>query len=300
MVTVAVEPAGRFGIEQLTALVQLAPGVAVDTLVTVAHDPIASLIVTFVASEVPALRTSRVQEMAPPAVATAGPDLAIDRFAEPVTVVEAESVLFDGAASGVADEAVAELTRVDPTAAEEASWPTTVNVALPPTASVPAIQVTVAPAAVQAPELPVVTNDTPLGNVSTTVTVSAVEGPSLRTTTVQLAVPPAVIVAGPLLSSTRSARRTTMATPVALLFDGVSSAVVAVAVAVLYHAPAASVAARFTSTVICTVAPTGIDPSEHVTVVVTEQLPWVGVAAVAINPLGSGSVTVTPVATEGP
>jgi hypothetical protein len=102
----------------------------------------------------------------------------------------------------------------------------------------------------------------------------------------------------------RSATGVTAVVAVAVLFAGVGSGSLAVTVAVLVMVvpPAAAVGVTWIVTV--ALAPLARVPNAQVTVVLLTgggvQAPWLGVAETKVTFAGSVSVTVTPVAGEGP
>ena len=121
----------------------------------------------------------------PPAVTLPGPVLVISRSADAVTVVSAVSVLLEGSGSDVVDVTV-------PVFVSEAPCPgastTMVKVVAEPVFQLARAQVTeMLPVLLQVqPPLDALTltNVTPAGRVSVTVTFAASEGPLLETATV--------------------------------------------------------------------------------------------------------------------
>src|SRR5205807_2369298 len=99
------------------------------------------------------------------------------------------------------------------------------------------------------------------------------------------------------LAITRSAAGLTVVLAVAVLLSGFGSASVPLTLAVLVSVPAA---VGWTTIVTVALAPLARFPRLHVTVLVPEQLPWPAEADTKVTPLGSVSLTVTPVAPEGP
>src|SRR5664279_1691035 len=127
------------------------------------------------------------------------------RSAEAPKVVVAVEVLLAGTGSAVAGEIVAVLVRVPACAG---AVTTTVMVgAVAPVTSAGRVQVTdTLPVLVQTQPVPVAeTKVTPAGRVSPTDSVAASDGPLLLTTSEYVTVPPAVTLAGPVLTIARSA-----------------------------------------------------------------------------------------------
>ena len=112
----------------------------------------------------------------------AGPVFTSERFADAVTVVTAEEVLFAAFGSGVAEVTVAEFVSV---AASAGAVTTTVIVgAVVPVARVGRVQVTVTfPALMHVQPVPVADPKvTPAGSVSVTERLAASDGPAFATT----------------------------------------------------------------------------------------------------------------------
>jgi hypothetical protein len=95
-----------------------------------------------------------------------------------------------------------------------------------------------------------------------------------------------------------AAAGTTVTVDVDALFAGFPSGLDVVTVAVFDTGP--GVDGRVTASAIVADPPFAIVPSEHVTVVVALQLPWLGVADTNVVPGGRTSVTTTFAADAGP
>ncbi len=175
-----------------------------------------------------------------------------------------------------------------------------VTVTSAPLAMLPMEQMTLLPGWTQLPCVIVaLTNDTPLGSESLTETLVAVAGPLLCTPSVYVSCWPERIGSGESeFVSTRSATGSTVVVALAALFTRTGSAVAADTLAwFVIELPDVGV------TVMVTLAfpPLATEPRLQVTVpLACEQLPWVGVAELNVTPPGRVSVTVTPVAPEGP
>ena len=141
--------------------------------------------------------------------------------------MSAVSLLLLESGSDVVDVTVAVLV-------SDAAWfgavTTTVKVVAEPVFQLARVQVTETfPVLLQVqPPLDALTltNVTPAGRVSVTVTFAASEGPLLAASTVYEMLPPAVTVAGPVLVIARSADAVTVASAVSVLLDGSGSDVV--------------------------------------------------------------------------
>src|SRR5229473_5788785 len=108
-----------------------------------------------------------------------------------------------------------------------------------------------------------------------------------------------VAVAGPVLVIDRSAEAATCVAAEAVLLAVFGSGSLPFTVAVLVTVPA--VAGAVALMVIVALAPEARLPTEQVTVPEAKvQVPWLEVAEPKVTPLGRVSVTVTPVAGDGP
>src|SRR3989304_6290997 len=94
-----------------------------------------------------------------------------------------------------------------------------------------------------------------------------------------------------------TAPTTTSVVAVAVLFPGMGSLSFDVTLALFVMVPVPEVTTRIST---LAVLPERIVPREHVTVVVPEQDPWLGVADWNVTLAGRTSVKVTPVAVLGP
>jgi hypothetical protein len=138
------------------------------------------------------------------------------------------------------------------------------------------------------------TNVNPGGVRSETVTGPDVDGPLLVTITEYVIVWPGKALAGPLLAIDKSLEAPMATVDVALLFPAFGSVVVALTVAVFEIEPVA-VDARANVVVIVALEPEVTVPIEHGNAVVHAP-----VLETNVMPGGVRSVTVTPVASDGP
>jgi hypothetical protein len=144
----------------------------------------------------------------------------------------------------------------------------------------------------------------PAGTVSVTTAPTAFEGPELRTLSWYDTALPATTGSGvPILVRLRSAAEVRL--PVALeeLLPDTGSALVVVTDAVLIDVPEVAAALTLPVMVTVTTAPGASVPMSHVTVpprMQPEPVMAVAVTAVAVIPVGIGSLSATPVAVDGP
>jgi hypothetical protein len=224
-----------------------------------------------------------------------------DRSAEAPTVVLAVEELFPGTGSAVALDTTAVFDNVPATTG--AVTATVIVGAVAPVTSNARVHVTdTFPLFAHAHPAPDAdTNVTPAGNVSTTDTAAASDGPLSDTTRVYATDPPATTLAGPDFTTARSADAVTVVLAVEVLFPGTGSAVADDTDAEFDNDPAC--AGAVTVTVITgALVPVASVGRVHV----TETLPaFVHVhpapdADTNVVPAGSVSVTDTAVASDGP
>ena len=241
--------------------------------------------------------------MVPPAVTVAGPLLSTERSADPRTSVSTLSSLFVGSGSAVVESMSALLVMLP-------GWfgavTTIVMVVVEPATQVARSQVTEMLALllqVQPPlEVLTETNETPAGSASVTLTFCADDGPVLATSRLYVTVPPAVTVAGPLLTTERSADPATVVLTASSLFVGSGSAVVESMSALFVR-----VVGWFgaVTTMVNVVAEPAVQSGRsHVTemlaLLVHVHPPFEAVTETKVTPAGSVSETETVVASEGP
>ena len=220
-----------------------------------------------------------------------------------MTVVLTESELLVGSRSGVVEAIDAVLVNE---AALFGAVTTIVNVVDAPDAQVDRVQVTDVLALLlhDHPPLDGVTDTkfTPAGNVSTTLRLSASEGPRFRTVTSYVTVPPAVTEPGPSFVTARSADGVTLVVTLSALLDGSGSAVVEVMATVLVNDAACGGAV--TTTVNVVDAPEFQFARVHVTEVLPlllhNQPPFDGLTDTKLTPAGSVSASETLEASDGP
>ena len=236
-VTVTVLPAVTRPRRQVSVApaVEHVPTVVVGDPWNVVDAGIVSTIRAFVVSEGPLSAKVNVYVSGRPATTGLGVAVFVTAIATTaLTSVAVDAELLEALASADVDATVAVLASVEPSAAPEATAPVTVIVADAPGGSVPTEQL--AAAAVE--HVPTVdTADvhvTPAGAASLAVTPVAVDGPLLVTTSVHVALWPAVIglVVAALVIDT-SDDTATVPDALAVLFDDVGSVVVDETVAAL-------------------------------------------------------------------
>ena len=137
-------------------------------------------------------------------------------------------------------------------------------------------------------------NTSGTGRLSVMIGAVATDGPLFETSTVKLTISPASIVAGPVLSITRSATRVTgLLTADWLLFGSVSGVSVVTDDALFSSAPSASVGSLVTSMVMRTVSPEASVPRSQVSSAAPLHVdPLSGVADTSVTPAGSTSETI--------
>ena len=246
----------------------------------------------------PALPTCSVYSSWPPAGTCSGALLTTEMSADGPTSTGCELVLSDGSLSFSAAVTLAVLRTVVP-AVSKPAFAVIVSATVSGLASVPRSQVTVWSCPAHAPfGVAAETNVRPVGRVSVSWVAVAGEGPAFVTVSVYVASPPAATVAGPVLTTLRSAVGPTWRSADASLSDGSDSGVGELTWATLVCVPRS-----IPRTVIVTlaVAPFARSPTPHVTTpLASVQSGAPGALETNATPAGSVSVIVTPVAVDGP
>ncbi len=185
---------------------------------------------------------------------------------------------------------------------DESTFTRISTVASVPTGMSPKPQVTVPVRWLQVPRLVVtVMKSTPFGNVSTRLTDVALEGPVLETCSVYFRSVPATTGSGSSSFTTGNAPIwSTLVMSISRLSSLSESGCSPVTSAVFWIVPTAP-ASTVTEIVILALAPTGRTPRLHTTGPPSSHaLPWLEDADSRLTSDGKVSVTITPVALDGP
>ncbi len=255
------------------------------------------------ATDGPALVTRIVQDARRPAVNDAvSAVLATARFAEVVVSLVLVLVLLEMSGSGVLDPATAEFVTDGP-GKSAASVPVTVAVRLWPLLTAPTAQCRFPPVIAHAGVGDAPVKLTPVGAVSSMTTSAASDGPELRTTICQVALPPATgLPDSRVLATEMSADAVTAAAAVALDASGVVFRLADATVPVLVTmVPTGAVAGTRIARVTDRVAPASTAAQVQVTGSANWQVPpFDALAVISVVPVGNGSVSTMLVVFDGP